>query len=209
MGNKGRPKKGESKLAEEAGQSNPSVDAIDAGQNNEESKEKSVKIGKEVAIQVPVVEPDVLKSKGAIDSSAKLKEKIIVDDTVDLGSSDGIVQIVASAEKTMADSRKLSWVAQSEKDASLPKPPTPPVRKDPPAKSYAEVVGNRDVQNGWKLEYIKPKVNGEAFITTDEWQRGSACWDKALVGYVMGFKPGFMEISAYAKSRWKADVKVN
>lgn len=70
-------------------------------------------------------------------------------------------------------------------------------------------MDNRDVSNGWKHEYIKPSEAGEAFITNDEWQRGTKCWDKALVGYVMGFKLGFIEITNYAKSRWKTAVRIN
>lgn len=60
------------------------------------------------------------------------------------------------------------------------------------------------MSNGWKLEYIKPKEGGD-----DVWQRGSNCWDNALVGYGIGFKAGFIEISNYARSGWKAAVRVN
>lgn len=102
----------------------------------------------EVAIKIPNTTPVDSQPKRVVDNSEKLKNKMIVDDSVDQGNSDGFIQIAASASKAAGASRKLSWGDQEEKEASNPKSSA---AKNPPVKSYAEAVGNRDVQNGWKL----------------------------------------------------------
>lgn len=38
-------------------------------------------------------------------------------------------------------------------------------------------------------------------ITPEERVEGCAVWENALVGFVLGLKPGFRELEAYAKTR--------
>lgn len=101
------------------------------------------------AVKLAIADPkDKLKAAAPamVDPKEKLKE--IVDRTVDLESSDSIVQLAEMAGKTMGASRRLSWAVQLEMEEAVFLKPTTPSVKPPPKKMFAEAVGNRDVQNG-------------------------------------------------------------
>ncbi|GKV04889.1 hypothetical protein SLEP1_g16984 [Rubroshorea leprosula] len=58
-----------------------------------------------------------------------------------------------------------------------------PTLKQKPLRNWASVVeGNRDINKGWDLQYIKPQdPTGAVVITKDEWVKGSKIWENALV----------------------------
>ncbi|GKV42356.1 hypothetical protein SLEP1_g49767 [Rubroshorea leprosula] len=80
-----------------------------------------------------------------------------------------------------------------------------PSLKQKPLRSCASVMeGNRDISKGWDFQYVKPQDPiGAVVITEDEWVKGSKIWENALVGYVLGFKPDFKDVSNFVNSRWR------
>lgn len=70
--------------------------------------------------------------------------------------------------------------------------------------SYDVVAkGNRDMEHGWSLHYVKPKDPKVIFFTMDQWKVGSFIWKNTLVGYVIGRKPTFAEMNPFTHYQWK------
>lgn len=78
--------------------------------------------------------------------------------------------------------QKVTWAVESEKEEHI-QPEIVILKPNP--KAYADVLGNRVVDNGWKLKYTPPKEKGVVF-SVEEWDKGSKEWETALVGYVVG-----------------------
>lgn len=98
-----------------------------------------------------------------------------------------------------APARRESWadqVAKEEAEVAASKIP----------KSYASVVkGNRDISQGWGLQYVKPTAT-KVEISAEEWEEGSKDWECCLVGYVPGCEPRFKDMVRFANSQWKKDT---
>lgn len=71
-------------------------------------------------------------------------------------------------------------------------------------KSYLDAVQmNRDSSKGWSLKYTPLEVNShEVYISKEEWEAGSSCWNTTLVGRILGKRITFTEMSAFVKSQW-------
>lgn len=70
-------------------------------------------------------------------------------------------------------------------------------------KAWNEVVkGETILIRRRKLDYIPLGTEG-VVITNEELDEGSKLWGHALVGYVLGLKPGYKAIQKYVNIVWK------
>lgn len=83
-----------------------------------------------------------------------------------------------------------------------------PVAEEQNKVPYATVVeGNRDSGLGWNLKYVKPEAEDRKVrISKSEFDAGSTLWNQTVVGYVVGRRPGFMEMKKFVQLQWRLEL---